>query len=248
MNTYVFKYITNTNRFMSTRMSDFSERLRAERKRLGLSQGEFADLIGIHRNTQARYERGEREPDTAYLDAICKTGIDVGYVIGYSLPTPAEKLNDFHFSLKVGSTGEQEKDIFGQAIPGVEGRYDGDRAGRVVLDALGVAYGDWNRIVEKLVRLDGSGIPFYDTRNPAWASELAKASGQIRQMLDDASELDSAVLVAVIGGVEGALTSSSRTMPADKKAKAVAMLYRAFKASGKVDPAVIEEAVKLAAD
>ncbi len=36
-------------------------------------------------------------------------------------------------------------------------------------------------------------------------------------------------------------------MPSAKKAQAVAMLYRAFKASGKVDPAMIEEAVKLAA-
>lgn len=233
---------------MSTPDISIGQRLREERKRLGLSQTEFAKAVGVHLNTQSRYEKGEREPDTAYLDAIRKAGVDVGYVIGYSLPTPAEKLNDFHFSLKVGSTGEQATDIFGQAIPGGVGRYDGGKAGTVVLDALGIAYGDWNRIVEKLVRLDESGIPCCDTRDPAWTSELAKASGQIRQMLDEAAELDSAVLIAVIGGIEGALSSSNRTMPADKKAKAVAMLYRAFKASGKVDPAMIEEAVKLAAD
>lgn len=248
MNTYGFKYIKNTIGFVSTRMSNISKRLREERKRLGLSQGEFADLIGIHRNTQARYERGEREPDTAYLDSIRKTGVDVGYVIGYSLPTPAEKLNDFHFSLKVGSTGEQAKDILGQAIPGIEARYDGDKAGVLVLDALGVAYDDWNRIVEKLVRLNESGVPCSDSRDPAWAWELAKVSSRIRGMIEDAAALDSAVLVAVLDGVERALLSCGGTMTADKKARAVAMLYRAFKASGQVDQAMIEEAVRLAAD
>ncbi|HRI90473.1 MAG TPA: helix-turn-helix transcriptional regulator [Accumulibacter sp.] len=62
-------------------MSTISERLKEERKRLGLSQGEFAGLLAIHRNTQARYERGEREPDTAYLSGLAKAGVDVGYVL-----------------------------------------------------------------------------------------------------------------------------------------------------------------------
>ncbi len=205
-------------------------------------------MLGIHRNTQARYERGEREPDTTYLDAIRKAGVDVGYVVGYSLPTPAEKLNDFHASLKIGSTGEQAEDIFGQPIPGIEARYDGDKAGVIVLDALGVAPKDWNKIVEKLVRLNESGVPYSDSRDPAWARELAKVSSRIRAMINDAAALDSAVLVAVIDGVERALLSCGRSMTSDKKARVVAMLYRAFKASDKVDPAMIEEAVKLAAD
>ena len=117
-----------------------------------------------------------------------------------------------------------------------------------VLDALGVAYDDWNRIVEKLVMLNESGVPCSDSRDPAWARELAKASGPIRTMIEDAAALDSVVLIAVIDGVERALLSCGGTMSADKKAKAVAMLYRAFKASGMVDPAMIEEAVKLATD
>lgn len=67
--------------FMSMAMSNIFERLKEERKRLGLSQGEFAELLSIHRNTQARYERGEREPDTTYLSAISKVGVDIGYVL-----------------------------------------------------------------------------------------------------------------------------------------------------------------------
>ena len=62
-------------------MTNIFDRLKEERKRLGLSQGEFAALLEIHRNTQARYERGEREPDTAYLSALSKAGVDIGYVL-----------------------------------------------------------------------------------------------------------------------------------------------------------------------
>lgn len=226
-------------------MSNISERLREERKRLRLSQGEFADLLGIHRNTQARYERGEREPDTAYLDAIRKAGVDVGYVVGYSRLPPNEKLKDFQDRYKIGSAGdEQAIEFSGEAMPVY--RYAGDRAGLLVLDALKIAYDDWNRIVDKLVRLDDLGIPFSDSRDPAWARELTKVSGPIRTMIEDAAELDSVVLVAVIEGVECAQLSYGSMIPVDKKAKAIAMLYRAFKASGKIDSAMIDDAVKLA--
>jgi transcriptional regulator with XRE-family HTH domain len=56
-------------------------RIREERKRLGLSQDAFAKIVGVHRRTQINYESGEREPDTAYLEAISKAGIDVSYVL-----------------------------------------------------------------------------------------------------------------------------------------------------------------------
>ncbi len=55
-------------------------------------------------------------------------------------------------------------------------------------------------------------------------------------------------LAAILEGIEDVLTARQLAiMPSAKKAQAVAMLYRAFKARGKVDPAMIEEAVKLAA-
>jgi transcriptional regulator with XRE-family HTH domain len=96
---------------MSTYMSSISTRLREERKRLRLSQGELADLLGIHRNSQARYERGEREPDTAYLEAIGKAGVDVGYVLagvksdvfGPSARLEADTLDAFAVALHIDS-------------------------------------------------------------------------------------------------------------------------------------------------
>lgn len=72
-------------------------RLKEERERLRLSRSEFATRMGVHRNTQARYESDNREPGAAYWDAAIALGIDVDYVTGrkkhYSLgdksPDPA---------------------------------------------------------------------------------------------------------------------------------------------------------------
>lgn len=57
------------------------ERLREERTRLGLNQDAFAQLGGITRNTQGSYEKGERNPDSVYLTAVVKAGVDVLYVL-----------------------------------------------------------------------------------------------------------------------------------------------------------------------
>lgn len=57
------------------------ERLKEERKRLGLSQTEFARLGGVGKTTQINYESGERSPDADYLAAIAIVGVDVQYIL-----------------------------------------------------------------------------------------------------------------------------------------------------------------------
>lgn len=62
-------------------MQTIGDRLRSERERLKLSQDEFAELAGLKRNTQIKYEKGERSPDADYLAAIAARGVDVLYVV-----------------------------------------------------------------------------------------------------------------------------------------------------------------------
>lgn len=50
-----------------------ADRLKNERKKIGLSQKEFADKLGMNARTYASYERGERDISTAVLLNICKT-------------------------------------------------------------------------------------------------------------------------------------------------------------------------------
>ncbi|MDO8052368.1 helix-turn-helix transcriptional regulator [Janthinobacterium sp. SUN211] len=62
-------------------MSYFKDRLRAERKRLGLSQEKFAALAGVTKDTQLNYESGSRKPDSDYLIAICGAGVDSHFLL-----------------------------------------------------------------------------------------------------------------------------------------------------------------------
>lgn len=48
---------------------------------MGLTQEAFGDLGGVKRLAQAHYEKGTRNPDSAYLSAIAAAGVDVQYVL-----------------------------------------------------------------------------------------------------------------------------------------------------------------------
>lgn len=62
-------------------MENFGDRLKEERKRLGLKQGELAGRVGTTNVAQSRYESGDRSPDWAYLSAVAEAGVDVLYVL-----------------------------------------------------------------------------------------------------------------------------------------------------------------------
>ena len=49
------------------------ERMKVLRKKLGLTQQQFADQLGIKRNTVANYESGRNDPMEAVISLICKT-------------------------------------------------------------------------------------------------------------------------------------------------------------------------------
>lgn len=55
--------------------------MRSERKRLGHSQTQFAELAGVHKNAQGNYEGDLRRPDADYLVKVSAMGVDVLYVL-----------------------------------------------------------------------------------------------------------------------------------------------------------------------
>ncbi len=63
-------------------MDSIGERLREERERLGYSQTAFGALAEVTKQSQIKYEKGERSPDASYLAAIMRVGADVQYIIG----------------------------------------------------------------------------------------------------------------------------------------------------------------------
>lgn len=66
---------------MCANMSEISGRLTAERKRVQLRQIEMADLCGVGRATQVRYESGQSSPPADYLLKAATLGIDIAYVL-----------------------------------------------------------------------------------------------------------------------------------------------------------------------
>lgn len=66
----------------------FPERLRIERKRLGLSQERFGRLGGVSKTAQWLYEAGKNWPTVEYLEALKDNRVDVGFMVtGNRLPT-----------------------------------------------------------------------------------------------------------------------------------------------------------------
>lgn len=57
------------------------ERLRAERKLLGLSQEALGAVAGVTKQAVINYEKDERSPDGRFLAAIATAGADVLYIL-----------------------------------------------------------------------------------------------------------------------------------------------------------------------
>lgn len=62
-------------------LNNFSDRLREERERIGLTQTELADAGGVKKLAQHTYEKGERSPSSDYLQRVMAKGIDVPYLL-----------------------------------------------------------------------------------------------------------------------------------------------------------------------
>ena len=65
---------------LSKQMS-FGTRLAEERKRLGLKQAEFADLVGTDVPKQSLYENDRRELRADYLARLASADVDIVYVL-----------------------------------------------------------------------------------------------------------------------------------------------------------------------
>ena len=59
----------------------FGTRLAEERKRLGLKQAEFADLVGTDVPKQSLYENDRRELRADYLARLADAEVDIVYVL-----------------------------------------------------------------------------------------------------------------------------------------------------------------------
>lgn len=62
-------------------MPNIGERLKEERERLGLSQIALAERCNVTPRSIRNYERGERQPDAAFLNCLSQIGADILYIV-----------------------------------------------------------------------------------------------------------------------------------------------------------------------
>lgn len=89
-------------------MDAFSERLRQLRLDAGLSQEAFGRLGGVQKQTQIKYEKGERSPDAQYLTGLHSAGVDVGYLLTGERSQPGGQASQ---SPKRGALVQTDSDV-----------------------------------------------------------------------------------------------------------------------------------------
>lgn len=217
---------------------EFGERLREERERLGLSQGEFASKAGVHRNTQVRYETGRTQPLPGYLDTIKSMGVNTNYLF-----TGGKD------EMRLPGSLEQDLEFFGQAFVDVLG---------IPEDQLLAARAAINQVMAEHkpddARLDAT-LPAYLALlriefSRAVAPLIARSrfvhdlrtqeKQQIETTIDrkadrSRAELDHYLLTDIIEGLERHLDSMGERVSPSQKALRVSSLYRQFRESGKID-------------
>jgi len=70
----------------------------------------MADLASVTKMSQINYEKGERSPDAAYLEAIAAAGADVQYIITgrHGVPALTAEQERAHYVVAVLSPAEAE--------------------------------------------------------------------------------------------------------------------------------------------
>lgn len=60
---------------------DLGQRIKRERERLGLTQQQLAENFGVDKSSVYLYERGDRPPTAAHLQAFLDLGADILFVL-----------------------------------------------------------------------------------------------------------------------------------------------------------------------
>jgi transcriptional regulator with XRE-family HTH domain len=201
-----------------------AERLVIERKRLGLSQAEFARQAGVSLSSQKRYEKGERKPDFDYIEVIESIGVDTYYV------------------------------TFGSRLGDYSDRYTAIEFFLIELsEALGFGRDGFNDQLDKLEPIVKTATETDDTTElQALTTSLVESifanSPRLAPSWQETSEeLSFSDCANIVEKFEAAQIALGKAVSPPKKAQSIAMLWRVLRSGGKVDETMIEEAVKLAA-
>lgn len=81
------------------------DRLKRERVRLGLTQPQFGEAVGVKKSTINDWQNGLSSPTARQLVAMILIGADVGYILT-GKPTPADVLYNMRLAAQVTESGD----------------------------------------------------------------------------------------------------------------------------------------------
>ena len=79
---------------LSKRRREFGERLRSERERLGYTELQIAQLLGVPLQTYQKYEEGQEDPGIFRMPRLNDCGFDILCVITSERHNPIEEENE----------------------------------------------------------------------------------------------------------------------------------------------------------
>lgn len=76
---------------LSKRRREFGERLRTERERLGYTELQIAQLLGVSLETYQKYELGQEDPGIFRMPRLNDCGFDILFIITSERHNPVEE-------------------------------------------------------------------------------------------------------------------------------------------------------------
>ena len=79
---------------LSKRRREFGEGLRSERERLGYTELQIAQLLGVPLQTYQKYEEGQEDPGIFRMPRLNDCGFDILFIITSERHNPIEEENE----------------------------------------------------------------------------------------------------------------------------------------------------------
>ena len=79
---------------LSKRRREFGERLRTDRERLGYTEFQIAQLLGVPLQTYQKYEEGQEDPGIFRMPRLNDCGFDILFIITSERHNPIEEENE----------------------------------------------------------------------------------------------------------------------------------------------------------
>lgn len=200
-------------------MENFSERLKEERERLGMSQAKFAESCGIGKSAQYSYENGSRQPPLSYVRAAEKIGVDGFYV---------------QYGVRVGKDGVYAK-TYKRLLDQIESILELGTGTLEVICDQGVHLEEQDKWGGDSWEL--SGLRAWRDGVQTWLATCSKPERCV----------DAALLARLLDSIDKVANKAGLSITTEKRVRAALMLYQGAKPrSGHLDQDVIDNAVKLA--